>query len=229
MGSVLLYIDAKSDDYTELAGNVERKYEVLGKYGCLTPENCESSEREGYGVEVALRSCRHRGVFQRLSWFVSERQRPSVEVVLMARVVLALYLMFAGAAGPWLCSCTVYRLLGRLSDSNRSQMTGSRCCNHRATGGVRHVPGNEQHPRTPTPHDPCPCQDGVPDSVAILGANSQAASARLVALSPEFSPGVFDTTDLLTWHPPAVNGAAAFAPPVQNPRDILSILQTLRC
>ena len=45
-----------------------------------------NSERDGYGTEVARRWRRDSGVFQRLSWLVSEWRRPSVEVVFMARV-----------------------------------------------------------------------------------------------------------------------------------------------
>ncbi|MBY0524715.1 MAG: hypothetical protein K2R98_15025 [Gemmataceae bacterium] len=149
----------------------------------------------------------------------------------MARVGLALYLMVAAATGPYLCCCSGDRLLGRLSVAKYPQTNDSRCCNHRAMGGGHRVPRDEQHPDTPMSHDPCSCRDGVPDSVTFLVAKSflNADFARPVAFSQEAMPGVFAAADPLACHPPAENAGFAFASPLQNPRDILSILQTLRC
>ena len=149
----------------------------------------------------------------------------------MARVGLALCLIFATTAGPWLCCCTGDRLFDRLSATKHSQTTGSCCCNHRATGEVHHVLGDKQHPETPTPHNPCPCRDGVPPPIAALVVKSflNADSARAGAWSQEFVPWVLSAADPLAWHPPAQTAGFAFASPVQNPRDILSLLHALRC
>jgi hypothetical protein len=150
-------------------------------------------------------------------------------VVFMARIFLAQYLMFAMTAGPWLCCCSGERLFGGLFAPKHAQTNANRCCNHRATGGGHHVPGDNQHPKTPMPHDPCPCRDGVPDPIAISVANSSlnADFARPMTLSQDSLAGVSGATD--PWHPPAENEGFAFASPLQNPRDILSVLQTLRC
>lgn len=80
-------------------------------------------------------------------------------------------------------------------------------------------------------HNPCPCRDGVPDSLTFLVAKSSlnADFARPTAFLQEAMPGVFDAVDPIAWHPPAENAGFAFASSLQNHRDILSILQTLRC
>ena len=147
----------------------------------------------------------------------------------MARVSLAVYLMFAVAAGPWLCCCSGARLLGQHSAAKHAQSTSGRCCNPGASGVGHRLPGAKQDPETP-PHDPCPCRDGAHDPVSISVAKSQfnADSARSIAFSQEFTPGVFGAAVLLTCHLPAMKVGFAFAS-LPNPRDILSVLQTLRC
>ena len=146
----------------------------------------------------------------------------------MVRVSLAFYLMFATATGPWLCCCSSARLLGRPSATTHAPTTGGSCCNHQTASG-HHVPGHEQHPETPSSHDPCPCKDSVPEPVTISVAKGflNAESARSVAVSHEFAPCVFGAADPLTWYSPAMNAGFAFAS-LPNPRDILSVLQTLR-
>ena len=145
----------------------------------------------------------------------------------MMRVGLALYLMFAVAAGPSFCCCSGVRLLGRLCDAKHAEMAVSSCCNHRVTGGGR----ENQQPEKPSPQTPCPCRAGGPEPIAISGATSslKVYFGRPIALSHEFALGVFGATEFVAWHPPAENAGFACSSPFQNPRDMLSVLQTLRC
>lgn len=149
----------------------------------------------------------------------------------MAQLGLALYLIIATAAGPCLCCCSGDRLVGHFSAAKHVPTIGSHCCYHRAIGGGHHVPGDKRLPEKQAPHDSCPCRDGVPHPMTILVAKSSlnADFARSLALVQEFAPGVLGTADPLTGHSPAQYAGFAFASPLQNSQDILSVLQTLRC
>lgn len=148
----------------------------------------------------------------------------------MARAGILLYLMFAVAAGPSLCCCSGDRLLDRLVSAKHLKTAARRCCNHNANGRSQHVPADKQHPETP-PHDPCQCPGGEspPLNISLAKSGFGTDSTRQLTLSPEFGPSIFCTGDPLSWHRPAENAGFAFASLVQNPRDILSVLQTLRC
>lgn len=182
------------------------------------------SDRESgdCGTEIAVRN--DIGVFQSLKW-------PFVKVVVMVRVGIVLYMMFTVAAGSSLCCCSGDRVLGSLFGSKHATTTGSRCCNYHAKGGKHPVPEDKKHPETPQPGEPCQCPNGGSHPITFSSVKSlfNSDSTRTAALSQEFGPGVFCAGDLLTWHPPAENLGFAFASPVQNPRDILSVLQSLRC
>lgn len=76
------------------------------------------------------------------------------------RNVLAVQLIATMLAGPWLCCCTVARLVpGRAAAPDTAQMSHA-CCGHAA----RHAPASDDpapKPRGDRPADkaPCPCKD----------------------------------------------------------------------
>ena len=150
-----------------------------------------------------------------------------VKVVFMVRVGIVLYMMFAVSAGPSLCCCASERTLDRLFASSHVQAVRNHCCHHSPIGRKPHCPGDKQERETP-PHDRCPCQDSVSHSFAISVAKSSVNgdSARPVDLSREFASGVFGAGDPLTRQLPVGNVGVLS---LQNARDILSSLQTLRC
>jgi len=139
----------------------------------------------------------------------------------MFRVAVALYLMLASAAGPWLCCCTGARLLG--FDSLVHDKQGARspcCCGHRGEKNQGRQSSDAQGPKKS-----CPCQEDqlVTPAVSDDGNDRSLKAPFSVDLQAPVlsSPSLhLDAASVVPRH------SAAFP---FNGRDTLCALQVLRC
>jgi hypothetical protein len=156
----------------------------------------------------------------------------------MLRIGLAIYLALVTAAGPWLCCCTVTRLV---SPAPPQKHTGapaapSSCCHHEKSPAANHelTPGNAPHDQPAHPRrDPCPCR------TTLLGAEVPKNATSDVALTPTGERGgvklLLLSAQLLIWSPSSVDevfqtrrGPTVWPGPTSS-RDLLCLLHILRC
>ena len=145
----------------------------------------------------------------------------------MIRVAVAYWLLFATAAGPWLCCCTSSRMadVGQLFSSvlGTAGCGHQGCCGHsRGVGGELPFDGN-------APGD-CPCKAFSP-AYAVLPpkhAEPDDLTGRFLFESAYY--GV--CPDLYALHPLTSTSGLTdqdVSPRVGDARHILAVLQTLRC
>jgi hypothetical protein len=145
----------------------------------------------------------------------------------MIRVALALYLMLASAAGPWLCCCTGVRLLGCEAPPSGDD-GGSTPCTCGRHGQQNRAP---QVPDEPQPDKPCPCQDDRAAAPAIVtppvsedGRDRPLTS--FLAAEPRAPAACFVSQLLKAAGLDSISDLSAF--PLGG-RGILCALQILRC
>jgi hypothetical protein len=148
----------------------------------------------------------------------------------MLRVAVTYCLVLVTAAGPWLCCCASSRMTGTchaLQSLLGASGCGQRgCCGH---GPSRDLPQDGDKPSPSAPGD-CPCKAFAP-SYAVLppkpvkAADLASGDAEHLGLSK-------------VWNTPFAIYPSLAAPSLKEwdssrhsgaPRDILAVLQTLRC
>lgn len=166
----------------------------------------------------------------------------------MLRTGLAVYLMLAATLGPWLCCCTVRRLLpttalSRTADCSAEHKTsgGHRCCEDHAQGNIKEAFSNED--RAALPSEPllasedielpgrCSCQKtaGMLSSQASLGKLSEHDTLRS-PMSASIGEELLTSSTLLKSHPLPVTALADASPlPFRSAKDYLHLLHILRC
>ena len=138
----------------------------------------------------------------------------------MARVGLTLWLVFAIAAGPWLCCCTAAHLAAA-RDPTVPAPAPPCCCDHQTSADGEQA--SESH-RKPERH--CPCQEDRPTAAVVAALRPAAPTqdhthAHCWSLSlPVMLPTVVETGL------PVEDSAARVLFPG---RDLLSLLHILRC
>ena len=147
----------------------------------------------------------------------------------MTRIGLTLYLVLSTAVGPSLCCCLPGDLLALWTSSARQG-----CCGHHAASHSHRPAKTTQAPGTPSPapEKDCPCKESQPQPVvltpseksqdsestrSLIAANWAAVDVSLLHAAP---------LNLLTQ---AETKGRCFAFPFRGARDVLSVLQVLRC
>lgn len=150
----------------------------------------------------------------------------------MFRVAVTYCLVLATAAGPWLCCCAS----SRMADARHlaQSLLGIAGGEHRGCCGHGHLPGRGDpcDPAAPGPAAPgeCPCKLFAPtyavlppkpvESADLPGDHLTDPDPCAVCPTPYSLPPSASTSGLkdrdTSFHP-------------GNPRDVLAILQTLRC
>jgi hypothetical protein len=151
----------------------------------------------------------------------------------MVRVGLALYLMLATAAGPWLCCCTADSLFV-LCAGTRPESAGAHCsCGHH--GGDRAHPttkprGTADDP-SQVPRGPCPCKQSRPEPSVFLPPehSSGAQPGRFLETLPSTEAGSFFLSASSLTLPAGGHSTESIIGSWHDPRDILRALHILRC
>ena len=152
----------------------------------------------------------------------------------MARIGLALYLVFSTAAGPSLCCCLPGDLLALCTAARQPSSAHHGCCGHPAhdrdhlTRKSDRTPGDP----SPAPHRPCPCKETCPQPLVFLTSelSSGAEEGRSLEAPRSIEAG---------WHPLS---ARSLTLPAEgqlptgsitcswcDPRAILRACHILRC
>jgi hypothetical protein len=149
---------------------------------------------------------------------------------LIVRVVAAYWLVFAMAAGPWLCCCATIRaaaVLNLLKSTIGLDGNHTGCCGGSPRGGLP-VDQNAPGPTSPTG---CPCKTFVSDQFVLPPETTGAARA-----AADQVVGLGHSTGLSTPNSQHLFFASASSLRDRDtlvrsgdPRDLLSVLQTLRC
>lgn len=146
----------------------------------------------------------------------------------MTRVAVIYAMVFAAAAGPWLCCCSTGRAVAAVATlvGTAPQRDGvcTRCC-----GGPCDHPASPANGQAPARPGPCPCKLLSLDVVGLppdqSGSSVSAGDNATWLADPSLSCGLVPSV-----HRPA--GAAVHrsrSSPRGSLRDRLSVLQTLRC
>jgi hypothetical protein len=141
------------------------------------------------------------------------------------RVVLAIYLTLATAAGPWLCCCSANRLAA-LAAAARAPVPSPKpaCCHCHGTPAPKPTPSTPARPPLPS----CPCGEGRPTAAVLV--HSGTALLPQTDLKPAYvmapalgasGPGLIGGGELLQ----AGNAVWPFA----TARDLLHARHILRC
>lgn len=148
----------------------------------------------------------------------------------MVRVIAAYWLVFVMAAGPWFCCCATIRaaaVLNLLKSSVGLDGKHTACCGNSPRDGFP-VDQNTPHPTSPTG---CPCKAFVSDQFVLPPETTESARAAADQVVGTGHPA---------GHPTPISQHLFFASASSlrdrdtsvrsgDPRDLLSVLQTLRC
>lgn len=150
----------------------------------------------------------------------------------MLRVAVTYCLVLTTAAGPWLCCCAS----SRMADARHlvQSFFGIAGGEHRGCCGNGQPPGRGHpcDPGAPAPAAPgeCPCKVFAPTYAVLPPKPVEPAELPGEHLA---DPGLCGACPTPYWLPPAgsasgLRGGETSRQPA-NPRDILAVLQTLRC
>jgi hypothetical protein len=150
----------------------------------------------------------------------------------MFRVAVTYCLVLSTAAGPWLCCCALSRMgdarhlvQSFLGIAGGEHWGCSGCCGHSHLPG-RGLPGDPAAPGPATPGE-CPCRAFTPAYAVVPPKPVESAELPGERLA---DTGLCPTTYCLL--PSASTSDLRdrdTAPRTGDPRDLLAVLQTLRC
>ncbi len=145
----------------------------------------------------------------------------------MFRVAVTYCLVLATAAGPWLCCCAS----SRMADARHLAQSLLGIAGGEYRGCCGHLPGRglPLDPDAPAPGD-CPCKLFAPTYAVLPPKPIESADRPGEHLA---DPGLCGASPTPYWLPPAASAPGLrvgdTSPEPGNPRDILAVLQTLRC
>jgi hypothetical protein len=153
----------------------------------------------------------------------------------MMRVALSIYLMFATLAGPWLCCCSITRMVHLLASlcPQEAQPPTETCCHSKAS--LPAVPDTEHQrsdePGRPGDEEPCPCQHKGSPAALTLPTNQTTCQDLLLARADELVPSVAIPIVHVTTATSDPNSGppGCLDAPFVSARDLLHSLHVLRC
>lgn len=152
----------------------------------------------------------------------------------MVRVAVVYCLVLSTAAGPWLCCCAVARMADARDLFTTTLGLGGGSGDHRGccgqhNGSGRGLPTDRD---TPCPNAPgeCPCKALNPGQAVVAPERAEAVDVALEYLADLGPCGLFVPRN----GGQLVGSASNLRDRITslrsgNPRDVLAILQTLRC
>ena len=154
----------------------------------------------------------------------------------MVRIALSLYLMASAAAGPWLCCCTVQRVVALFTPPAKNAPSDSGGCCARKQPGSDHqkndTPAHRSGDREQPGHPSCPCQDEGSHPVSVASLDSESVQQLQLRYSSEVSLLFLSVTPMLPGLTAARAGQACrdgVTMPFLSAQDILYTLHMLRC
>jgi len=145
----------------------------------------------------------------------------------MAQISLALYLALSTAVGPSLCCCLPGKLVALFTSAQRPLSA----CHHGACQGPHPKKTKGPGRPAPTPEKDCPCKESQPQPAEFTPAppSPESESTRSLIPTKWAALGVSLGAGPLLLHSQEQPPGHGISFPFSDARDILSVLQVLRC